>query len=208
MRLKRLLGLVTLLLMSMAALAQINIYLGGNLQGNVSRMRGENPSVEPGFGGGLNFVYWEYEYWFIKAGLDYNMKSSSRLDYPDNFDVEINEPGDKLQIGYTEQTLGVPLVVYFRPVESNGNCLLITGSLETIFVSRLKESTEELGEVVLRGNEVNKRTKTNVGIGVGYQRQLEQHTYLNIVPSFHTDIRADRAFNSITLTVELIFGVY
>ncbi len=208
MWLRRTLGLAALSVLSFTAVAQINIFLGGNLQGNLSWMRGDNPTYEPGFGGGFSFVYWEYEYWFIKAGLDYNFKSSSRLDYPEDFEVEIDDPDDKLQISYSEQTLGVPLAVYFRPVESGGNSLLITGTLETIFVSRLKESAEELGELVLKGNDVKKRTKTNVGIGVGYQRQLEQHTYLNIYPSFNTDIRADRAFNSVTLNVELIFGVY
>ena len=38
--------------------AQINLYLGGNLQGNYSWLRGDEATFEPGFGGGVSFVYW------------------------------------------------------------------------------------------------------------------------------------------------------
>jgi len=77
-----------------------------------------------------------------------------------------------------------------------------------LFVISLKENSEEYGEIILKGTDLNTRIKTNVGIGVGYQRQLDQHKYLNLVPSYNIDLRGDRAFNSITLTAELIFGIY
>jgi len=85
---------------------------------------------------------------------------------------------------------------------------LITGSLKTMGVVHLKESSDEFGEVVLKGDQIERRVKTSLGAGVGYQRQLEKHTFLNIIPSFNIDLRGDRAFNSITLTAELIFGIY
>ena len=195
-------------MLSITAGAQINIYLGGNLQGNYSWIRGDEHTFKPGFGGGLSFVYWEYEYWFLKAGLDYSYKSSSSLEYPEDYGVPIESPDDKIHITFSEQAVGIPLTIYFRPYESGANTLLITGSLKTMFVAHLKENTEEYGELVLNGGEIKNRTKTNVGIGVGYQRQLDQHMFLNIVPCFNVDIRAARAFNSITLTAELIFGVY
>ncbi len=208
MMLKRAIYLLTFLLLSITAGAQINIYLGGSLQGNYSWLRGEENTFEPGFGGGLSFVYWEYEYWFLKAGLEYSHKSSSLLDFPDDYGVSINDQDDKINISITEQSIGVPLTIYFRPYESGANSLLITGSLRTIFVAHLLENSEEFGELILKGADIKTRTKTNVGIGVGYQRQLDSHMFLNIVPSFNVDIRAARAFNSINLTAELIFGVY
>jgi len=85
---------------------------------------------------------------------------------------------------------------------------LITGSLELMYVAHLKESTEELGELKMTGGAIESRIKTNLGIGVGYQRQIDRDTYLNIVPSFNIDIRSPRAYQSITLTAELIFGIY
>ncbi len=86
--------------------------------------------------------------------------------------------------------------------------MLITGTLNTLIVTSLKASSEEYGEIVLSGESIDTRIKTNLGIGVGYQRQLDKHTYLNIIPSYNIDLRAYPAFNSITLTAELIFGIY
>jgi hypothetical protein len=206
--LKRAIYFLAFILFATTAGAQINIYLGGNLQGNYSWIRGDEHTYNPGFGGGFSFVYWEYEYWFLKAGLDYDYKSSSALRYPDEYGVEITSPDDKINITYTEQTIGVPLTIYFRPFESGANTMLVTGTLEMMIVAHLKESSEEFGEIVRHGSEVKSRTKTAVGVGVGYQRQLDKHMYLNIYPSFNLDIRAQRAFNSVTLTAELLFGVY
>ena len=208
MVLKRAIYLILFLSFSVTAGAQINIYLGGNLQGNYSWLRGEEHTFEPGFGGGFSFVYWEYEYWFLKVGLDYSHKTSSILDYPDDYGVPITDPNDKINISFTEQAIGVPLTIYFRPYESRSNSLLITGSLQTMFIAHLLEYSEEYGELSLKGSEIKTRMKTNVGIGVGYQRQLDSHMFLNIIPSYNVDIRAARAFNSMTVTVELIFGVY
>ena len=66
---KRAVYLAVFLLISVSAQAQINVYMGGNLQGNYSWIRGDEQTMEPGFGGGFSFVYWEYEYWFLKAGI-------------------------------------------------------------------------------------------------------------------------------------------
>ncbi len=199
---------MSFLLISVTSGAQINIYLGGNLQGNYSWIKGDESTLQPGFGGGLSFVYWEYEYWFLKAGVDFNSVSSSRLDYPEVYGVPITDPDDKINITFHEKSIGVPLTIYFRPYESGDNTLLIAGTLKTTYVVHLKENSEEYGEIVLKGDDMNSRLKTNVGIGVGYQRQLDEHVFLNILPTFNVDIRADRAFNSITLTAELLFGVY
>lgn len=208
MILKRAVYVLVFCLFASSSVAQINIYLGGNLKGNYSWMRGDDHTFKPGFGGGFSFVYWEYEYWFIKAGLDYNYKSSSSLQYPDDYDTEITGPEDRINIEYFEQTIGVPLTVYFRPYESGDNAILIAGTLETTFVVHLKENSEEFGEVVRKGTEVEGRIKTGVGIGAGYQRQLDRQLFLNIYPSYNLDLRSPRAFNSITLTAELLFGVY
>jgi hypothetical protein len=204
----RILFLVAIGALSISAGAQINIYLGGNLQGNYSWIRGDEPVMQPGFGGGFSFVYWEYEYWFLKAGIDYNYKSSSILTYPEDYGEPITGPEDKVNISFAEQAVGVPLSIYFRPYESGSNTLLITGTLRTMFAFHMKEISDAYGELVLKGGELNTVAKTNIGIGVGYQRQLDQHLFLNIIPSFNLDIRADKAFNSINLTVELIYGVY
>jgi hypothetical protein len=86
--------------------------------------------------------------------------------------------------------------------------MLLTGSLETLIAVRVKEDSELYGETVLEGTQVDQRIKSCLGLGVGYQRQLDRHMYLNIVPSFKFDLRSDRPFNSINLTAELLFGVY
>ncbi len=208
MGLKRVLFFIGFLLLASTAGAQINIYVGGNLQGNYSWLRADENSFKPGFGGGFSFVYWEYEYWFLKAGLDYVYKSSSALVYPDEYDVEITGPEDKVKIEYFEQAVGVPLTIYFRPFESGENAMLITGTLQLMFTTHLREDSEEFGEIVRKGTEINSRAKTNLGLGAGYQRQLDRHMYLNIYPSFNFDLRAYRPFSSITLTAELLFGVY
>ena len=208
MMLKRAVYLIVFLLASVAGEAQINAYLGGNLSANYSWIRGGDASMEPGFGGGVNFVYWEYEYWFLKAGLDYYRKTSTMMDYPDDFGVEPENADDKINITFAEQSIGIPLTAYFRPYEWGSNTILLTASLRTLFVISLKEDSEEYGEITLKGTDLNTRIKTNVGIGVGYQRQLDQHMYLNFIPSYNIDLRGDRAFNSITLTVEWILGIY
>lgn len=208
MKLRRALYLAVFLMISLSARAQINLYVGGNLQANYSWLRGDEHTFEPGFGGGLTFVYWEYEYWFLKAGIEYTNKSSSLLDYPDDYGVPVTSPDDKVSIAFTEQSIGIPLTIYFRPYEWGANTLLIAGTMQTNIVVNLKENTEEFGELVLTGNRIKARTKTNLGIGVGYQRQLDKHLFLNIVPSFNVDLRSVRAFNSVTLTAELIFGIY
>jgi hypothetical protein len=208
MMLKRAVYLIVFLLVSVAAQAQINVYLGGNLQANYSWIRGGDASMEPGFGGGVNFVYWEYEYWFLKAGIDYYRKTSTMMDYPDDYGVEPENADDKINITFTEQSIGIPLTVYFRPYEWRANTILLSGSLTTLFVISLKENSEEYGEIILKGTDLKTRIKTNVGIGVGYQRQLDKHLFLNFIPSYNIDLRGDKAFNSVTLTAELIFGIY
>jgi len=208
MNMKRVVYLLGFLLITVSASAQINLYVGGNLQGNYSWIRADEHTFKPGFGGGLSFVYWEYEYWFIKAGLDYHYTSSSCLHYPEAYGIPITSPDDKVIISYVEHVGGLPLTAYFRPFEWGENTLLITGTLEMMFIARLKMNSEEYGELILGSSEVRSWTKTNVGVGVGYQRQLDSHMYLNIVPSFNVDIRAERPFNTIRLTAELLFGVY
>ena len=195
-------------IVSVAAHAQINVYLGGNLQSNYSWIRGDEPTMEPGFGGGISLIYWEHEYWFLKAGMDYNRKTSTILEYPYDYGITPENPDDKINITFTEQTIGIPLTVYFRPYEWGANTILITGSLKAMIVASLKESSEEYGDLVLKGTDVKTRTKTNLGIGIGYQRQLDSHMFLNILPSYNIDLRGDRSYNSITLAVELIFGIY
>ncbi|TFH25987.1 MAG: hypothetical protein E4H10_08300 [Bacteroidia bacterium] len=208
MMFKRAVYLAVFLMFSLTAGAQINLYVGGNLQANYSWLRGDEHTFEPGFGGGFSFVYWEYEYWFLKAGINYNYKTSSVLDYPYDYGVTVDSPDDRVTISYTEQSAGIPITIYFRPYEKGPNTLLIAGMMQVGVVVGLKENTEEYGELVLKGTEIKARTKTNLGIGVGYQRQLEQHLFLNIVPSFNVDLRSVRAYNSFILTAELIFGIY
>jgi hypothetical protein len=206
--LKRAIYLIIFLLISISAEAQVNSYVGGNIQGNYSWIRGDEPTFSPGFGAGFSFVYWEYEYWFFKVGVDYHLKSSSILDYSDVYDVPPKDPDDKIRISYTENSVGLPLTFYFRPYESGANALLLAGTLEMMVVASLKADSDEYGELVIPGGGARTWVKSNVGLGVGYQRQFEKYTYLNIVASYNIDLRAEPAFNSITLTAELIFGVY
>ena len=97
---------------------------------------------------------------------------------------------------------------FLRPYESGKNALLIIGTLEPMFTFHEKAYNEEYGELVITGSDIESRLRTNIGIGVGWQRQLARYTYLNLYPSFSFDLRADRPFNSITLTAEILFGVY
>ena len=208
MMLKRAVYLAVFLLVSVVSQAQINVYMGGNLQGNVSWIRGDEATIEPGFGLGASFVYWEFEYWFLKAGIDYTNRNSTILEYPDDYGITPEGPDDKIHISFTEQSVGIPLTFYFRPVESKGNTLLLTASLNTMVVAGLKENSEEYGEIALKGTDIKKRVKSNLGLGIGYQRQLDKHMFLNLVPSYNLDLRGDRTFNSVIFTAELLFGVY
>jgi hypothetical protein len=208
MLLKRAVYLSVFLFVSVVAHSQINIYLGGNLQGNLSWIRGDEATMEPGFGGGVSFIYWEYEYWFLKAGINYNNKSSSILDYADDYGVTPEGPDDKINITYIEQSVGIPVTIFFRPYEKGPNSILLLGSLEVSYIPSIKESSEEYGDLVLKGKAIEKPIKTSVGIGAGYQRQLDKHQFLNIYPSFNIDLRGDQAYNTLTLTAEFIFGIY
>lgn len=208
MRLKRAIYILGFLITASTAGAQINIYLGGNLQGNYSWIRSEQSSYNPGFGVGVSFAYWEYEYWFLKAGVDYLNKSSSSYEYPDIYEVPDYGPDDKINIDITEQNIGIPISIFFRPFESGNNALLILGTLEIMIGVHQKAYNEEYGELVFTGSDIQSQIKTNIGIGVGWQRQLDRYKYLNIYPSYNMDIRADRPFNSIKLTVEFLFGIY
>lgn len=205
---KRALYLIVFLFISMASQAQVNMYLGGNVQGNYSWIRGGDISMEPGFGAGLSFIYWEHEYWFLKAGIEYNLMTSTMLDYPDDYGIVPENEDDKINITYTEQDIGIPITFYFRPYERGANTLLIAGTLKTIFIASLKENSEEYGEIALKPSDLDSQIKTAVGIGLGYQRQLDKHMFLNIIPSYNIDLRGYKAFNSITLSAEFIFGIY
>jgi hypothetical protein len=205
---KRATFLFVFVLASLAAKAQINMYLGGNIQGNYSWIRGEEPTYEPGMGGGFSFVYWEREYWFVKTGLTYIYQSSSVLDYPDIYDVPVVHPDDKVRIAYREHAVGLPVSFYFRPYESGPNALLLTGSLEMMLVASLKADSDEFGELTLEGSSARNWTKSRIGMGVGYQLQIDRHAYLNIVASYHMDIRATPSFNTLNLTLEYLFGAY
>ena len=128
---------------SIAAEAQINLYMGGNAQGNYSWIRGDEPTFQFGYGGGFSFIYWEYEYWFVKTGIDYHHRTSSILDYSDNYGVPPLEPDDQIRISYTENAIGIPVSFYFRPYEKGPNALLLTGSFEPMVVATLKADSEE-----------------------------------------------------------------
>lgn len=208
MMLKRAIYVALFLFVSVAAHSQVNLYVGGNLQGNLSWIRGDEPALKPGFGGGASIIYWEYEYWFLKAGINYNHKSSTVLDYADDYGVTPEGPDDKIFITYTEQTVGIPITIFFRPLEKGSNSILLLGSLDVSLIPSIKESSEEYGDLVLKGKAIDNRVKTSVGIGAGYQRQLDKHQFLNIYPSFNIDMRGDQAYNSIILTAEFIFGIY
>ena len=209
MAIRRALYILVFLTLALPATAQINIYVGGNLQGNLSWIRGNDKAVmKPGLGGGFSFVYWEYEYWFIKAGLDYSYMASMSQEYPDDYGITDFGPDDLVDVDITEHAVGVPLVLYFRPYEKGANSMLITASLETKMITRVKGSNDDFGDIIYKWGDIRSRTKTNIGIGVGYQRQLDRHMFMNIYPSYNIDIRARRPFSSINLTAELIFGVY
>lgn len=205
---KKVLITLSVIIVSSSIRAQINLFVGGSLQGSMNWLRGTGHTTEAGFGGGLTFVYWEYEYWFLKAGLDYHLKSSAIQDYPVDYNVPIISPDDQVEITYREHSIGLPLTVYFLPLESGGNALLLAGTLRTMYVPRLKEKTEEYGDAMLKGTAIRNRFKTGVGIGVGYQRELDKNMFLNVVPSYQLDLRSNRAYSSVCLTVEYIFGVY
>lgn len=205
---KKVFYLAVFLIVPVASLAQINVYLGGNLQGNYSWIRGDEPNLKPGYGAGVSLVYWEHEYWFLKSGLDYSRRSSSILDYPDDYGIAPVDENDRIHITYTEQTFGIPLTLYLRPLERGTSTLLITGSLNTMVVAGMKLNSDEYGKYPLEGTEIKTRVKASLGIGAGYQYQLEKNIFLNIFPSFNIDLKGDKTYNSITLTTELIFGVY
>ena len=205
---KRAFYLVVFLILSVASRAQINIFLGGNLNGNYSWIRGDEHTFEPGYGGGVSLVYWEHEYWYLKAGLDYTRRSSAVLDYPDLYGIVPEDEYDKINIRFVEQTVGLPLTICFRPFEKGASALLISGSLNTLVVAGMKLDSEEYGEYKLKGTDVKTRVKTSVGIGVGYQRQLDKNLYLNIIPTYNIDLRGDKAFTTLMLSAEVLFGVY
>jgi hypothetical protein len=200
--------LTIFILASVTSLAQVTLYMGGDLQGNYAWIRGDEPVMGPGVGGGVSLVYWEHEYWYVKTGINYNHATSTILEYPDDYGVTPENADDKINITYTEQTVGIPMAFYYRPYEWRSNSLLITGSMQMLMVASLKASSEEYGDLMLKGAAAGNRIKANLGIGVGYQRQLDRYLFLNIIPSFNIDLRGEKPYSSIRLTAELLVGVY
>jgi len=208
MRIKFFLLAVIALFLFTGANAQINTFIGGNLQGSYSVVRENDASYKPGFGGGLNFYYWEHTYWFIKAGIDYSNKSSGYYDYPVLFGEEYGDFPDPVEIKYIQHDISIPISAYFPILEKNGNYFILVGSLEMAFALIGRLSNADFGTIQLKGDDFNNRLRTTVGFGAGYQVQLDQNIYLNAFPSYHVDLRSDRPFNSIRLTVEIMFGIY
>lgn len=208
MRIKFLFLILIAFFLFSGAKAQINTFVGGNLQGSYSVVRENDASYKPGFGGGLNFYYWEYTYWFIKAGIDYSYKTSSYHDYPDVFgDTYLDYP-DPVDINYIQHDISIPLSAYFPLLERQGNYFILVGTLEMAYAITGKLSNPEIGTLQLKGDDIKNRLRTAIGIGAGYQVQLDKNIYLNAFPSYNIDMRADRPFNSIRLTVEVMFGIY
>ena len=197
-----------LLLSCIALEAQINSYVGGNLQGLIGSVRSDSSTFKPGFGAGASFYYWEYDFWFFKAGIDYAYKSSSFSDYPFEFGDEYVDYPDRVSIEYFQHDISIPLMIYFSLFEQRGNALLLNGSLEMAFTIASKMTSPDIGEVKLSGSDIKNRLRTSVGLGVGYQRQLDRDLYINIYPSYNIDLRAHRPFRLIKLTAEIMFGVY
>ena len=208
MRHKHVFILLFFLLLSVASNAQVNIYLGGNLQGLYSGVRTEQSTYKPGFGAGVSFYYWEFEYWFFKAGFDYTLRSSLITDYPVDFFEGIEDFPVMVDILYKQQDLSIPLTVYFSVLEDRGNALLLAGILEIGYTTHIPQQNDLLGEIKLTGSHIKNPLKTSVGVGIGYQRQLDRNIFINAVPSFNIELRAPKPFNTIKLTVEVMFGVY
>ncbi|MBN2698370.1 MAG: hypothetical protein JXR52_06055 [Bacteroidales bacterium] len=193
---------------SSAIHAQINTYLGANIQGLYTGLRMENASYRPGFGTGASIYYWEYDYWFIKAGIDYMYKSSLFPGSPILFDQAPPDPDREIMVDYRQHDVGIPITAYFRLIEQGGNALLLTGTLEMSLALKAVLNAGDYESLVLTGNDIDKPLRTNLGVGAGYQLQINRETYFNIIPSFHLDLRSDRPFNVFKLTVEMMFGVY
>ena len=100
------------------------------------------------------------------------------------------------------------MTVYFSVLENRGNALLLAGTMEIAYTTFVSQQNDLLGEIKLKGKHIQNPLKTSVGFGVGYQRQIERNIFINAVPSFNVELRAPRPFNTIKLTVEVMFGVY
>ncbi len=188
--------------------AQINTFIGASVTPSFTGVRSDEASFRPGFSTGFTYVYWDFTNWFFKSGLNYSFRSSEILDYPQYFTNVYNNPPVPVRLVYDQRNLAVPLTAYFAFYNRNQNALLVTAGMELLVTTSVTYTHETYGSSTLKRASLDNRFKTQLGLGVGYQRQLTDFLYLNLVPSFYMDIRSDRPFNSIRLTMELIYGIY
>ena len=188
--------------------AQINTFMGVTVSPSLTGVRQTEASYRPGFSAGVSYIYWDFTNWFIKSGLEYTFRSSEILDYPEYFEGVRNDPPVPVHMVFDQKNIMIPLTAYFAFFNKAENALLLTAGMELMVTTSVSYSHDTYGKATLRGDDLDNRFKTHLGIGVGYQRQLSRFLYLNAVPSFYMDVRSDRPFNSIRLTLELIYGVY
>ncbi|HDR68105.1 MAG TPA: hypothetical protein ENN61_03545 [Bacteroidaceae bacterium] len=208
MRLKTLLLVLVFILMVSVIKAQINTYVGGTIQGLYTGARIDNATYKPGFGIGAAIYYWEFNDWFFKTGIDYTLKSSSFFDSPVLFGQAYQDDANDIKIDYRQHDLGIPLTIYFRLIERSSNAMLLTGTLEMSYALAGIMKSDGFDKVILTGRDFDKRLRTAVGIGVGYQWQIDRDLFFNLIPSYNVDLRSERPFNTFKLTVEMMFGIY
>jgi len=188
--------------------AQINTFAGASFTPSFTGVRSDDASFRPGYSAGFSYIYWDFTNWFIKSGINYSFRSSEILDYPEYFTNVYNNPPVPVRMVYDQRSLAVPLTAYFAFYNRNENALLVTAGMELLLTTSVTYTHDTYGSSTLRSADLDNRFKTQLGLGVGYQRELTNFLYLNLVPSFYMDIRSDRPFNTIRLTMELIYGIY
>ncbi len=199
---------VLFLLIVSTGSAQINSFVGAMAFPTIGKTRVYDGSMALGYGGGITYVFWEYKEWFIKSGAEFISRSSMIRDIPRHFEVPSGSELVLTDVNYQQQDLAIPIAVYYLPYEKKGNAVLVMGGMNVMYSIREKYMHDTYGSVVFSGEDIENEVKIGFTLGAGYQRELSNIMFLNVFPTFNMEIKANKPFTSIGLTVELIYGIY
>ncbi|MFC2129311.1 hypothetical protein ACFLQX_00875 [Bacteroidota bacterium] len=208
MQFRRFTLIVCMLSIYMTSSAQITSFVGGRVYPTFGKTRVYDGSFALGYGAGFTYVFWEYDAWFIKAGVDFVSRSSNIVDIPRYFEVPLSEELVTVDIHYTQQDIDLPVALYYRLYEQRDNAFIVMGGMDIIYTLRTLYQHDTYGKSIVIGDDNKQRINIGFSLGAGYQREISNIFFINILPTINLDIRSEKPFTYFGLTVEMIYGIY
>ena len=188
--------------------AQVNSFAGVSLAPGFGSVRSPNASYTLGYSGGLDYILWEYPEWYLKTGLHVGFRNSNIREIPKYHDVPADQRFIPVDMTYAERNIMIPIQGFFPLLNRKDNALLLGAGLEMMYTLQENYILDNYGKVSIGTSDIDKPFKTGITVGAGYQREISDLLFFSVYPSINLDVKADRAFTSFELVLELFYGVY